>query len=116
MADIRQQFIALSEKKQHSEPKDYGELEGVMFRQLNTLEGEKLGQQYRTAASDGKIEGITSSCLVRLICDENGERVFKDSDAGIINNIAGCITSEMLQDALRYNGLIKTAVKEIKNS
>ncbi len=90
------------------------EIEGaeVYFLKLSTKEGEKVGE----IARNGKVEGATAKMLVKLICDSEGERVFKDADLPIIDKMPIAISSEMLKKALEFNKLLpKSLEEETKN-
>lgn len=104
--NLREQLIKLSEVITCSEEYKYEKITDVYFRQINTKEGEVLGK----LAMKKDAEGFTSKILVKLLCDKDGERVFKDSDVGTIEKLPSKLTSEMLKDALIYNKMMPEAV------
>ena len=107
--DLRSQFIKLSESRECSKAYSYEGVDNVHFLKLNTLEGEKIGELVRA----NETEGATAKILVKLICDENGEKIFKDSDVGILNKMPISITSEMLKDSLIYNKILPSNMGKI---
>lgn len=96
----------------------------VYFKQISgtdqdSYEGEILKWETK---EDGSVEakremkGMRAKYLVRTLCDEKGNRLFKDEEYTILGEKLASIIGELHVEALKANGADTESVEETKKN
>jgi len=107
---LREDLIKLSELKETR--KWYSEelKKDVYITKLNTKDGTELGKLMQSDPN------IFSKLILKSLCDEKGELIFAKNDMPYVNKLPLSFTSELAQEILIFNKMVKGAVeKEVKN-
>ena len=61
-------------------------------------------------------KNFRATLLVRCVCDENGERLFKDDQAGALGRVGAGTIGRLFDVAMRVNGISKSDQEELTES
>lgn len=77
----------------------------------DTFEAEMVAQQ--GGANPSKIKGIRARFVTRVLVDENGERLFKDSQADQLGKKSAAALDRIFSEASAFNRLSGEDVEEL---
>src|SRR5258706_5508781 len=108
----KDQIIAA--KDQSIEPADVPEWGGGIF--LRVMSGTERDGFETTIIDDQskvKSENVRSELLVRCICDDQGARLFADSDAASLGGKSSLVLDRLFTQAQKLNKIRKQDVDEL---
>lgn len=86
----------------------------VFIRSMSVAERDTWEQLLLKSREGGKVsDKFRASLLVRCICDENGKRLFEDSDIDCVANLPADDGDRLYDVGARLAGITKEAVEEI---
>jgi hypothetical protein len=82
---------------------------------VRDMSGGERDQWEMVAFKDGKVspEHFRAKLLVRCLCDEQGQRVFQDSDTEALSAKSATVLARLYEVAARVNGLTQGDVDEL---
>jgi len=111
----REEIIASTDLK--SEKVEVPEWDGFVYVRCmtGTVKDNWENEVYSIKGKNVEInkENFRARLLVRVLCDENGNRIFTDSDMAILGGKSGQILDQLFTVALRINGLSHNDVDEL---
>jgi len=107
---LKENLIKLSELKDIGEWYSEELKENVYYLKLNTKDGTELGKLMQSDAD------IVAKVLIKSLCDEKGEILFKKADVPIINTMPISVTSELFEKILIFNKMLPESVKEAEKN
>ena len=81
---------------------------------IRPMTGKERDAYDLETVGNGKPENMRARMAVRVICDEKGERIFKDSDAEMLGNKSATALDRVYRAMERQNKLGATEIEEAK--
>lgn len=89
----------------------------VYVREMTAAERDAFEAEILDRKSDGEVEvdlqNIRARLLVRVLCDEDGDRLFDDADIEPLSRKSGAVMGRLFQVAQKLNGLTAQDIEEI---
>ena len=86
----------------------------VCIREMTAAERDALGSGYlKDKEAGAEMENFRAKLLVRVICDENRNRLFADDDIVILGCKSSAVLDRLFTVANRLNGTAPEAVDDL---
>lgn len=120
----KEQILAVNDQKiEKLQVPEWGEGAEVNIRTLSAAERDKFEAslvEYRGGQAIPKIDAYRARLCALAICDENGKRLFDDSEIAALAKKSGIALDRIATAASSLNGLdekaIKKAAEKLKNA
>lgn len=117
----REEILRLSERPPTIEAVEVPEWGGtVHVRAMTCKEKDAFEASRIRRGKDGKdvpnLANLRGRFAALVLCDEKGNRLFGDDDAGMLGDLESCGMERVLAVAQRLNGLTEESVKEAEGN
>lgn len=112
----REEFLALRPPVEAVEIEGHGK---VFIKGLQADERDEYEQSLIERGPDGRarqkrvLRNVRASLVVRALCDENGERMFKDNEVDQIGHVDAAVVDKLWDKARRLSGMDTGEIEEM---